>query len=438
MVSSEQAIVDQMNRHCQCIGTDVDALRSWIDADLKRRGIGEPIVISHPHLFSELPVFVASNHMEKMRRIVAAVELVVGLPMYRDFVLKRAPEIAQVAPAARGVLMGYDFHLPSDGPKLIEINTNAGGAMLNVEMTRAQHACCPEVADYLKEKPGVATLEDNIFAMFMQEWRLSRGQQELRCIAVVDETPSSQYLYPEFLLFQHLFNSRGIRTVIVSPETLAYREGALWSGDQRIDLVYNRSTDFYLNGSSQSTLAQAYRDNAVVLTPHPHAHALYANKHNLALLSDEQALRAMNVPTDTIAVLLDGVPRTEAVVAEDSERWWNTRKEWFFKPASGFGSRGSYRGDKITRKVFGEIIGGDYVAQKFSPPAERGQADDSSLKFDIRCYVYAGEVQLVAARLYQGQTTNFRTQGGGFAPVYILGGPALRNAEPAAPSHGLS
>jgi hypothetical protein len=26
---------------------------------------------------------------------------------------------------------------------------------------------------------------------------------------------------------------------------------------------------------------------------------------------------------------------------------------------------------------------------------------------------------LVAARLYQGQTTNFRTPGGGFAPVFV-------------------
>ena len=52
------------------------------------------------------------------------------------------------------------------------------------------------------------------------------------------------------------------------------------------------------------------------------------------------------------------------------------------------------------------------------------------LKMDLRNYVYRGEVQLVTARLYQGQTTNFRTPGGGFAPVLALpdGG-----AEPAAP-----
>jgi hypothetical protein len=41
------------------------------------------------------------------------------------------------------------------------------------------------------------------------------------------------------------------------------------------------------------------------------------------------------------------------------------------------------------------------------------------LKFDVRNYVCNGQVQLLAARLYQGQTTNFRTPGGGFAPVYV-------------------
>ncbi len=40
------------------------------------------------------------------------------------------------------------------------------------------------------------------------------------------------------------------------------------------------------------------------------------------------------------------------------------------------------------------------------------------LKLDLRAYVYDGRVQLTAARLYQGQTTNFRTAGGGFAPVF--------------------
>jgi hypothetical protein len=41
-----------------------------------------------------------------------------------------------------------------------------------------------------------------------------------------------------------------------------------------------------------------------------------------------------------------------------------------------------------------------------------------ALKFDVRNYVYDGAVQFITARLYQGQTTNFRTPGGGFTPVF--------------------
>lgn len=41
-------------------------------------------------------------------------------------------------------------------------------------------------------------------------------------------------------------------------------------------------------------------------------------------------------------------------------------------------------------------------------------------KMDVRLYTYDSHVLLVAARLYQGQTTNFRTPGGGFAPVFVI------------------
>jgi len=422
MSVAEQTVVDELNRHCQCVGTDVASLQSWLDADLKQRGVVEPIVASHPHLFSELPVFVTNEHAMRMKRVIAAVESVVRLAAYRDSVLARAPEIARFTPAAHGVFQGYDFHLSSEGPKLIEINTNAGGAMLNVAMTRAQQACCPEVAEYLRSQPGAESLEARFFAMFAKEWELSRTGRPLSCVAIVDEQPRAQYLYPEFLLFQQLFESRGIRATIAAPEQLRYESGALWVDEHRIDMVYNRLTDFYLQAPMHAALAQAYRDKAVVLTPHPHAHALYANKHNLSLFSDAPALRSMNVPGDVIDTLLQGVPRTLAVDAANAEQWWSGRKQWFFKPASGFGSRGSYRGDKLTRKVFAEILQGDYVAQQLVPPGERWitNASDGALKFDVRIYVYAGEPQLLAARLYQGQTTNFRTSGGGFAPVYAV------------------
>ena len=41
-----------------------------------------------------------------------------------------------------------------------------------------------------------------------------------------------------------------------------------------------------------------------------------------------------------------------------------------------------------------------------------------AFKFDVRNYVYDGTVQFITARRYRGQTTNLRTAGGGFAPVF--------------------
>ena len=82
-----------------------------------------------------------------------------------------------------------------------------------------------------------------------------------------------------------------------------------------------------------------------------------------------------------------------------------------------------YRGDKVTKGVWEEIMRGGYVAQDFAAPAERMIRFDEITerrKVDVRLYTYDGRVLLTAARLYQGQTTNFRTPGGGFAPVFVV------------------
>jgi len=157
------------------------------------------------------------------------------------------------------------------------------------------------------------------------------------------------------------------------------------------------------------------------VTPHPHAHALYANKRNLALLSDAAVLARWGIDSSVVQCLLQNIPRTIRVKPADAEALWADRKRLFFKPASGYGSGGAYRGEKITKRVFADILAGDYVAQALVPPSERLGADEHGkqvLKVDLRNYVYDGKVLLIAARLYQGQTTNFRTPGGGFAPVF--------------------
>lgn len=417
-------ISQRLNSKCFCISLDGTALKHALTTKLGSPELLALVEERCPYLFSAHPVFVSDSQAKQMADVIKAVETVVELPAYREHVLSRAPAIARHDPGgAKGVFFGYDFHLGEDGIGVIEINTNAGGAMLNAIMARAHHACCLDDERMESAASAATALENDIVQMFLSEWQLSGRKHPLKTIAIVDTEPQQQYLYPEFLLFQRLFMRHGIHAVIADPAELEMRAGALMHGDTPIDLVYNRLTDFMLELPGSASLRQAYLDHAVVLTPHPQAHALYADKRNLALLCDEAHLRAFGVPQDVQDVLLKYFLRTEVVDTVNAERLWSERRKLFFKPAAGYGSRAAYRGDKLTKRVWQDILSGDYVAQSLMAPGERvtGSHDNPAmLKFDIRCYAYKGRIQWTAARMYQGQTTNFRTAGGGFAPVYNL------------------
>jgi hypothetical protein len=123
-------------------------IREVGDAD-----IGMGLLETRPTLFSDAPVFLAEGDIAAMLRVVRAVEFTADLPGYRNAFLTWAPEIARRDFRPRGVFMGYDFHLAHDGPKLIEINTNAGGAFLNAMLAKAQRACCAEI-EFAIEKFG--------------------------------------------------------------------------------------------------------------------------------------------------------------------------------------------------------------------------------------------------------------------------------------------
>ncbi len=423
---------DALNLDCACTSLDAQALEHALEAELAGRELVDLIKHRCPHLFSAQPVFVSRQRRETMGQIVRAIESVIELPAYRKAILPSASEIARFDPGGpRGVFFGYDFHVTPHKLGLIEINTNAGGILLSAILARAQRACCEGMEPLLPSSASIDALEVRIVAMFRNEWRLSGRLQPLRTIAIVDEAPASQYLYAEFLLFKRLFERHGLEAIIADPAELSLREGRLCHQGKPIDLVYNRLTDFALESSATAVLREAYLLGAVLLTPHPQAHALFADKRNFAWLSNEAWLVELGVPLEGRRILLESIPRTEIVDAAHAERLWSERRKLFFKPASGFGSRAAYRGDKIAQRVWREILAGTYIAQEFIAPGERKAGDPGAraphagqhpafgnLKFDVRNYVYDGDIQWQAARLYQGQTTNFRTPGGGFAPVY--------------------
>lgn len=399
-----------MNRACQCFPVSREKLVAALqDAPLREE---------HGNLVAGSAVFIAAADAAAMSAFARDLVEVLALPAFRDAALARAGAVAQHDPRIAGGLLGLDFHLTGAGPQLIEINTNPGGALINVEIQDALQACCAEAARWLPALPPAQAVRDAVFGVFAREWAQAAGSGA-PAVAIVDERPETQYLRPEFRLFRSLFESRGWNARIADPSELDHRDGRLWLGDTAIDLVYNRLTDFSLASPSSAALRSAYLSGHVVLTPHPRAHALQADKRLLAWLSDASRLREFGAGARLARDVAARVPPTFEMQVGDAERWWRERDRYYFKPAAGYGGKAAYAGSKLTRKVFDAVLSGNYLAQQEVEPPRRGHKE---LKYDVRAYAdpVDGAVLLLAARLYRGQTTNFRTAGGGFAPVVAV------------------
>ncbi len=401
----------ELNASCHCVGTQQAALAAGLPADGPASLAA--VLDGRPHLFAPVPLFVDPADIATIRAVVAAIHAVSRLPGW-------TADLAEADHGPRGALMGYDFHISADGPQLIEVNTNAGGALLAARALDALEGCGLSPAG----GATTAALEAALLETFRAEWASQRPGTPLRTVAIVDRAPTDQFLYPEFELFRALFARAGIVTVIGDPAELTWDGATLRHGELAIDLVYDRLTDFALAEPVSAALRSAYDAGAVVVTPNPRIHASLADKRRLALLGDAGALAALGGTPEQAALLERHVPRTVEISAANADELWMERKRWFFKPAAGFGSRAAYRGDKLTTGKWAEIRTGGvpYVAQRLVPPPERQVRDFGGLKYDLRAIAYQGDVQLVFARLYQGQTTNLRTPGGGFAATLSSNG----------------
>lgn len=373
-----------------------------LGAQLGDAGIGGELR-GRAGLLSPCAVILPRDQIDGLARAVAALHAVFSAPPLAVAAMEVARGESLPDHGLGGWMLGFDFHLTEDGPRLIEINTNPGGMLAVAAQARALVACRPE----LGQPPEVEAMA---LEAFRDEWRRQRAGQGLSSVAIIDDDPADQYLAPEFQLYRRLFERAGLRAAILDPGQ--FRAGSA-------DMVYNRLVDFSLDSPAHAALAEAWRSGETVVTPDPRAHFLYSDKRVLALLSDGEALGAMGIGADIAMAVAAIVPPTIPVSAINAEELWAGRRQWFFKPAKGHAGKAVYRGEKLSRSTWPTILASPYVAQRYIPPPRLAVAHaGASLKMDIRVNAWQGRVVQMAARLYEGQTTNFRTPGGGFAPVF--------------------
>ena len=327
---------------------------------------------------------------------------------YQEKVMARSDSVGNVDPGNYSILMSFDFHVSEDDVRLIEINTNAAFATLIWGLSEKDNV----------DLPGVSEKFDRSLkqAIMNEAKALNINHLDLR-IAIMDERPEEQNAFFEFLLYRELFENWGWDTVICDPSELAWDENAKeLRHDQfgKVNFVYNRNCDFLFEEVENRHLAEAFSSKKVCFSPNPHEYNLLAHKERLIELSDHNFLSTLNLSPESESIIKEVVLNSFTVTSRPKDELWEMRKTLFFKPKQSYGSKAVYRGKSITRKALDTIYSDEFLAQEYFPPAKH-----EGFKYDLRLYTYKDEIQLCAARLYQGQVTNVRSLGGGLATLRL-------------------
>lgn len=348
--------------------------------------------------------------LKQMIEVVYTLQKLSENPAYPEL-LPELPDNAQIEPGHFSVLMGYDFHIDDvqqQQVKLIEVNTNAGGLWFAALSHQPQSSHFPK------------KLAHKLLDSFLQEYRLFRGIADAmpQCIAIIDQQPEQQFLYPEMQKFAELFQQAGIKTVIVDPAQLEIRDSRPYYKNQAIDLIYNRHCDFYLNTPEMQPIAQAWQQQTVCLTPNPRVYGLLADKQRMVDWSRADFFNELLTPTSA-ARLQQAIPHTELLATHPEDTLWSVRKHKVFKPMTGYASRGVYLGNKITKNKLNSLHPDVTLVQQRIKPTITQTASGEMFKTDFRLFVYRKTILAVSARLYQGQVTNLRTTNGGFGKIKL-------------------
>ena len=348
---------------------------------------------------SQKPVSISHSDFEAMLRFAKTIYNLKHNQAYVDKLESQLPEAAKIRPDTPGILMGFDFHLTPDGPKLIEINNNAGGLYIG-------DGWLPQPS--MDAMPG--DIDSRLLSMFPDAWK---------SIAIVDETIESQFMYPEMQAYGRMLEADGRHVFLASPEDLELKENGLYIDGVRLNAIYNRHTDFYLESSAMQYIRAAYLAGQVQVNPHPRSYALLGDKSRMSDWWHEGVLEGA-VSEGEIAQIRSIVPETHLMHEYDLDAAWSERKAWVFKPSARHGGKGVLLGTGMSRKRFDALDVAETVMQRFIP-ASKVEIDGNSFKFDVRLYTQGERLIALAGRAWQGQVTNFRTEGSGWVALEVEG-----------------
>ncbi len=367
----------------------------------------------YENYLSPFPVTIKKSDLFGMVRTAKLLTHLVESEPYRLYVTEMDKDVTRFDPGYGSVFLCYDFHLSDNGPKLIEINTNAGGGLLAL----LAHLPAEDIASLNVPEQ----LQQQICDAFLATYRAYGGNGNRRPanIFIFDQQPEEEFLFPEMQAFAKILSGNGIPTQIVGTAQFRFQSDGVYVGDEKVDMLYMRHCDFYLDDPALEGLKDCYLQRQVCLSPNPFDYALLSDKRRLRQFSDASFLTEMGLSEKQRGQLLRYIPEAHVLKDVDPDEIWSSRKKWVMKPVEGFGSQDIYFGRKISRTRFASLDKENTLVQELVPPSTVVIKDQDEMKADFRLFAFKDQIFGLAARLYRGRLTNMQTDGGGFAVVKL-------------------
>lgn len=276
---------------------------------------------------------------------------------------------------------GYGINVPMarldifyGGPgdfKFCELNTDGSSAMLEDN----------EFARITMDSLGVRELEEDHEIYYYElidswveksleiygNWK-SDKKKDRPNIAILDfvESATTQ----EFIEFQKAYERAGYQCRLVDPTRTVYREGALYDGDFRIDLVYRRLVTFEMMErlDELGDFLEAYRQGAFCSIGSFRSQLIH-NKLIFKVLHDQDTLELMD--QEERDFILEHIPDTGEFKGQDQvfQKVLNNKDKYIMKPSDMNVARGVFVGRDLDQADWEarlkEAFDKDYIYQEF-------------------------------------------------------------------------
>lgn len=227
----------------------------------------------------------------------------------------------------------------------------------------------------------------------------------------------------EFLEFQERYEKKGIRTFLPDIRELVYQDGALYFGEEKIDMVYRRVTTSELVEKADEArgFLDAYYANAFVCIGSMRSQVIH-NKKAFAILHNPDWRHLF---TDEENAFIAGhIPFTGSLTEATKQKVLADKDRYIIKPADSRGSAGVYVGadwskdeyeKKLDEVMQGPAIYQDYYVAEPMPFVyfdEEGRFSVQPLVPLYGMFIYMGEFQGVytrvgAERIISGKTSYY-------------------------------